>query len=116
MEFVVDDAGREVELPVYRRITSILHHDAAPAKELTLLYGPRWELQTGNGECMGPEGCCVAKPRTGCGETCPHFVMHYAMGALMHEAARTDLDRLSCIDAVHVIRRRIVAQALCCFG
>lgn len=47
IEFVVDDLGREIELPVYRLSTSTMDHEAAPAKELAVLYRHGWEFETG---------------------------------------------------------------------
>ena len=120
IEFVVDDPGREIELPVYRLISSILDHEAAPAKELAVLYCHRWEFETANDELkthLRGAGR-VLRSRTPDGirqDIYAHFLAHYAVRALMYEAAdqaQIDPDRLSFVNALHVVRRRVVAQAL----
>ena len=120
IEFVVDDPGRQVELPVYRLITSILDHQAAPAKELAILYCHRWEFETCNDELKthlrGAGRVLRSKTPDGVRqEIYAHFLTHYAVRALMYEAAdqaQIDPDGLSFINALHVVRRRVVAQAL----
>ncbi len=120
IEFVVDDPGRGTELPVYRLITSLLDPGAAPAKELTVLYCHRWEFETANDELKthlrGAGRVLRSKLPDGVRqEVYAHFLTHYAVRALMYEAAdqaHLDPDRLSFINALRVVRRRVIAQSL----
>jgi len=120
IEFVVDDPAREVALPMYRLITSILDHEAAPAKELAIVYCQRWEFETCNDELKthlrGAGRVLRSKTPDGVRqEIYAHFLMHYAVRTIMYEAAdqaQIDPDSLSFINALHVVRRRVVAQAL----
>ena len=120
IEFAVDDPGREVELPVYRLITSITDHELAPAKDLAVLYSHRWEFETGNDELKthlrGARRVLRSQTPDGVRqEVYALYLAHYAIRALMYEAAdqaQIDPSRLSFVHTLHVVRRRVVAQAL----
>lgn len=120
IEFVVDDPGRGAELPVYRLITSLLDPKDATAKELAVLYVHRWEFEIANDELKthlrGAGRVLRSKLPDGVlQEVYAHFITHYAVRALMYEAAdqaQIDPDRLSFINALRVVRRRVVAQSL----
>jgi hypothetical protein len=105
--------------PLYRLVTTILDHEAAPAHELAALYHERWEIETALDELKthlrGPR--IVLRSRT------PDLVRqefyglimaHFAIRNLIHEAALKadeDPDRLSFLHAVRVIRRKMAAAA-----
>jgi len=120
IEFVVDDPGRGSPLTPYRLITSILDPATAPAKELAVLYCHRWEFETSNDELKthlrGAGRILRSKlPDRVRQEVYAYFLTHYAIRALMYQAAdraQLDPDRLSFINALRVVRRRIVAQSL----
>jgi len=99
----------------YRLITTLLDWRRYPAGELIRLYHERWEIETALDELKthlrGAK--TVLRSRT------PDLVRqefyglmlaHFAIRALMHEAAikaDEDPDRLSFLHAVRVIRRKL---------
>ena len=101
--------------PIYRLVTTILDHEAAPAEELAALYHERWEIESALDELKTHlRGArIILRSRT------PDLVRqeffgllmaHFAIRSLMHEAAlKADLDpdRLSFIHAVRVVRRKL---------
>ena len=101
--------------PFYRLVTTILDPEQAPAEELARLYQERWEIEGALDELkthLGG-GRMVLRSKT------PELVQqefyglmmaHFAIRALMHEAAlaaEEDPDRLSYVHAVRVIRRKL---------
>ena len=105
-------AGAE---PLYRLATSILDPEAAPAAELAALYHERWEIETAFDELKthlrGPRIVLRSKtPELVRQELWGLLLAHFAIRALMHEAAikgGEDPDRLSFLHAVRVVRRRL---------
>jgi len=101
--------------PVYRLITTILDHTLAPALELAALYHERWEIET----CLDELKTHLRGAQIVLRSKTPELVQqefygllmaHFAVRALMHEAAiRTDEDpdRLSFLHAVRVVQRRM---------
>ncbi len=101
--------------PIYRLVTSILDHQAAPAQELAALYHERWEIETSLDELKTHlrGGKIVLRSKT------PDLVRqefyglmmaHFAIRNLIHEAALKadeDPDRLSFLHAVRVVRRKL---------
>lgn len=101
--------------PIYRLVTSILDHRAAPAQELAALYHERWEIETALDELKTHlrGGKIVLRSKT------PDLVRqefyglmmaHFAIRNLIHEAAlkaNEDPDRLSFLHAVRVVRRKL---------
>jgi hypothetical protein len=101
--------------PIYRLVTSILDHRAAPAQELAALYHERWEIETALDELKTHlrGGKIVLRSKT------PDLVRqefyglmmaHFAIRNLIHEAALKadeDPDRLSFLHAVRVVRRKL---------
>lgn len=117
IEYVLDDPAR-APLVTYRLITTLLDPDAAPAAELAVLYCERWEFEVSEDEIKTHQrgAGVVLRSRTPEGvaqEICAYYLAHYAIRALMTEAAlQRDLDprRLSFTHAVHVIQRKTIAQ------
>jgi hypothetical protein len=101
--------------PMYRLITTILDHEQAPAKELAALYHERWEIETTLDELKthlrGAQIVLRSKtPELVQQEFFGLLMAHFAIRALMHEAALKadeDPDRLSFVHSVHVVQRRM---------
>jgi hypothetical protein len=106
----VDDAE-----PIYRLVTTILDPEKAPAKELAALYRERREIETALDELKthlrGSKIVLRSKtPDLVRQEFYGLLMAHFAIRGLMHEAALPadeDPDRLSCIHAVRVVRRKL---------
>jgi hypothetical protein len=107
--------GVEGAEPVYRLMTTVLDHEAAPARELAALYHERWEIETAFDELKthlrGPRIVLRSKkPDLVRQEFYGLIMAHFAIRGLMHEAAlaaNEDPDRLSFLHAVKVIGRQI---------
>jgi hypothetical protein len=105
--------------PIYRLITSILDHNAAPAHELAALYHERWEIETALDELKthlrGARIVLRSKtPDLVRQEFYGLIMAHFTIRNLIHEAALRadeDPDRLSFLHAVRVIRRKMAAAA-----
>lgn len=105
-------AGAE---PLYRLATSILDPSEAPATELAALYHERWEIETAFDELKthlrGARIVLRSKtPDLVRQELYGLLLAHFAIRALMHEAALKggeDPDQLSFLHAVRVVRRRL---------
>lgn len=101
--------------PIYRLITTILDHTLAPAPELAALYHERWEIETSLDELKthlrGAQIVLRSKtPELVQQEFYGLLMAHFAVRALMHEAAlRTDEDPdgLSFLHSVRVVQRRM---------
>jgi hypothetical protein len=107
-------AGAE---PIYRLVTSIVDPQPAPAQELAALYHERWEIETAFDELKthlrGAKIVLRSKtPELVRQEFYGLLMAHFAVRALMHEAALKageDPDRLSFLHAVRVVRRKLSA-------
>jgi hypothetical protein len=103
--------------PIYRLITSMLEPEQGPAQELAALYHERWEIETTFDELKthlrGARIVLRSKtPDLVRQEFYGLLMAHFAVRALMHEAALTaneDPDRLSFLHAVRVVRRKLAA-------
>jgi len=101
--------------PIYRLITTILDYTLAPAPELAALYHERWEIETSLDELKthlrGAQIVLRSKtPELVQQEFYGLLMAHFAVRALMHEAALgtdEDPDRLSFLHAVRVVQRRM---------
>jgi Insertion element 4 transposase N-terminal/Transposase DDE domain len=106
-------AGAE---PIYRLVTTILDPAAAPAPEMAALYHERWEIETALDELKthlrGAKIILRSKtPDLVRQEFYGLMMAHFAVRALMHEAALKadeDPDRLSFLHAVRVVRRKLL--------
>lgn len=103
--------------PLYRLVTSVLDAQQAPAQELAALYHERWEIETALDELKthlrGAKIVLRSKtPDLVRQEFYGLLMAHFAVRALMHEAAlqaNVDPDRLSFVHAVRVVRRKLPA-------
>jgi hypothetical protein len=118
VEYVIDDQGRPGATgTTYRLLTTILDPTQAPADELAELYAQRWEIESIFDELKthqrGPR--VILRSRTPEGvyqEAWGYLCVHYALRALIHDAAdRGDLDpdRISFTKALHAARRSVRA-------
>jgi hypothetical protein len=119
VDYALDDPGRPGRRQGYRLVTSVLDPAQAPAVELAALYHQRWELEGALDELKthqrGPRAVLRSKTPEGVEqEVYAHLLVHYAIRALMHQAALDadlDPDRLSFVRSLRVVRRQLVAQA-----
>ena len=103
--------------PIYRLVTSVLDAQQAPADELAALYHERWEIETALDELKthlrGARNVLRSKTAELVRQEFYGLLMaHFAVRALMHEAAlkaNVDPDRLSFLHAVRVVRRKLPA-------
>jgi hypothetical protein len=103
--------------PIYRLVSSLLDPQQAPAQELAALYHERWEIETALDELKthlrGARIVLRSKtPDLVRQEFYGLLMAHFAVRALMHEAAlaaNVDPDRLSFLHAVRVVRRKLPA-------
>lgn len=115
-------AGRKAAGPKaagsYRLVTSVLEPARAPAEELATLYHERWEMETAFDELKthlrGAQRVLRSKtPELVRQEAWGFLLAHFAIRALMHEAAlgalprARDPDTLSFSHALHVTRRTL---------
>lgn len=102
----------------YRLVTTILEPDRAPAEELAALYHERWEMETAFDEfkthLRGGQRVLRSKtPDLVRQEAWGFLLAHFAIRALMHEAAlgalprARDPDTLSFTHALRAIRRTL---------
>jgi hypothetical protein len=104
---------------VYRLITTITDPAQAPAPDLAALYAQRWEFETSLDELKTHQGAprLVLRSQTPSGvqqEVYGFLLVHYAIRALMHQAALdkgTDPDRVSFTRTLRLARRQVPAQA-----
>lgn len=111
--------GVEGAESIYRLLTTILDHEVAPAEELAALYHERWEIETTLDELKthlrGSNIVLRSKtPNLVRQEFYGLMMAHFAIRGLMHEAALKvdeDVDVLSFLHAVRVVRRKIASFA-----
>jgi hypothetical protein len=104
---------------VYRLITTILDPAQAPAADLAALYAQRWEFEISLGELKTHQGAprMVLRSQAPGGveqEVYGFLLVHYAIRALMHQAALdagVDPDRVSFTRTLRLTRRQVPAQA-----
>ena len=118
IEYTLDDPGR-LGSERYRLLTTILDPEKAPGGELAALYAQRWEFENAMDELKthqrGPKVVLRSKHPDGVyQEAYGYLLTHYAIRALMHDAAveaGLDPDRLSFLRSLRVVRRSTTAPA-----
>jgi hypothetical protein len=111
IEYQLDGLSGET----YRLVTTILDHTSAPAEELAALYAERWEIESVFDEAKtrqrGAGAVLRSKhPETVEQEIWSHLLVHYAIRALMADAAEeadVDPDRTSFLGALRIVRRQV---------
>lgn len=110
IEYTITDERRPGHGEVHRLLTTLLDHEAAPAKELACSYHERWEVELTIDEIKTHElfghRLRSQKPVGVLQELYGLLLAHYAVRSLMHEAALAadlDPDRLSFVHALRVI-------------
>lgn len=111
--------GVEDPKAVYRLATTLLDEQSAPADELAVLYHQRWEIENAFDELKvhlrGPRIVLRSKtPDLVRQELYGLLLAHFAVRALMHEAAlqaNVDPDEVSFTHSVRVIRRKAITAA-----
>jgi Insertion element 4 transposase N-terminal/Transposase DDE domain len=119
IDYTLEDPGRPGKGQHHRLVTSLLDPAQAPAAELAALYHQRWELEGALDELKthqrGPRAVLRSKTPEGVEqEVYAHLLVHYAIRALMHQAAldaQTDPDRLSFTRSLRIVRRQLISQA-----
>lgn len=120
IEYVLDDPGRSQEDTTYRLITTILDPALAPAKELAATYTQRWVFETALDELKthqrGLRLVLRSKLPEGVEqEIYGYLLTHYAIRALMHDAAleaAEDADRISFVRSLRAVRRVQIADPI----
>lgn len=113
IQYSIDD-GREAAGP-FRLLTTLLDHRQAPAAGLAAAYAGRWEIESAFDELKthqrGPRAVLRSKsPELVLQEIWGHLCYHYAIRALMFDAAEHDPDRISFVAALRISRRSIAQQ------
>ena len=116
VEYTIDD-GREPAGP-FRLITTLTDPTEASAVELAAAYAQRWEIESAFDELKthqrGPRTVLRSKkPDLVLQEIWGHLCCHYAIRALMFDAAieaGRDPDRISFVAALRISRRSIAQQ------
>ncbi|MGH3502765.1 MAG: IS4 family transposase [Nocardioidaceae bacterium] len=122
IEYRVTDRHRDdAEPETYRLVTSLLEPEQVPATELCALYHRRWELESTFDEIKtsqrGPGIVLRSKsPPMVYQELYALLLTHYAVRELMLHASQTDdddaeLERLSFIRSLRLVRRHVTGQA-----
>jgi Insertion element 4 transposase N-terminal/Transposase DDE domain len=120
VEYTLSDPGRpQAAGEVYRLVTTILDPEHAPAAELAALYAERWEQESVLDELKthqrGAQVVLRSKsPDMVAQEVWAHLLVHYAIRALIHQAALEqdlDPDRLSFTGTLRIVRRHLASHA-----
>jgi len=119
VEYTIDDPARPGHGDRHRVLTTLLDHEAAPAKDLACAYHERWEVELTIDEIKTHElfsqRLRSQKPVGVLQELYGLLLAHFAVRALMHAAALVadlDPDRLSFVHALRVIGDAMVEFAL----
>jgi hypothetical protein len=115
IEYEVDQPSTHTGEAIYRLITTVLDHEAAPAAQLAALYRQRWEFETALDELKthqrGPRVVLRSKNPEGVRqEAYGFFCTHYAIRSLMADVAEdhgVDPDRVSFTRSLHATRRSV---------
>jgi hypothetical protein len=115
IEYTLDDPGRPGHGQRYRLVTTLLDPEAAPALELAGLYHERWEVegtadeiethQVGHLPFEGPLPVLRSRKPVGVlQELYGLLLAHYAVRALMHEAAVESGESPDRVSFTHTVR------------
>jgi hypothetical protein len=115
IEYTIDDPNRSGYGELHRLITSLLDPDLYPAYTLACEYHQRWEVEITIDEVnthqrLPDVPLRSQKPVGVIQEAYGLLIAHYAVRAVMHEAAvqvGLDPDRLSFTNALHIVRDAI---------
>ena len=115
IEYTIDDPHRPGHGQRHRLVTSLLEPELYPAHTLACEYHQRWEIEITIDELDTHQRLPhlplrSQKPAGVIQEAYGLLIAHYAVRSVMHEAAvqhGLDPDRLSFINAVHIIREAI---------
>ena len=115
IDYTINDPNRPGHAERHRLITSLLDHEAFGALDLACAYHERWEIEITIDELDTHQRVVnrpfrSQKPEGVLQELYGLIIAHYAVRTLMHDAAvevDLDPDRISFINALHVIRRAI---------
>ncbi len=116
IDYTIDDGRDNAE--TYRLFTTVLDPAEAPAEELAAAYIQRWEIESTFDELKthqrGPRTVLRSKsPELALQEIWGHLCCHYAIRALMTDAAAHaghDPDRVSFVAALRITRTSIAQQ------
>lgn len=114
VEYTIEDPRRPGHGERHRLLTTLLDHEAAPARELACAYHERWEVELAIDEIkthmltheLFGDRLRSQKPVGVLQELYGVLLAHFAVRALIHEAALgadVDPDRLSFVHALRVI-------------
>lgn len=115
VDYSIDDGRGNPQ--TYRLFTTLLDARQAPAIELAAAYRQRWEIETTYDELKthqrGPKAILRSQsPDLVLQEIWGHLCCHYAIRALMFDAAATggvDPDRVSFVAALRIARQSLAA-------
>jgi len=115
IDYEIDD-GRDNDTS-YRLFTTLLDPVEAPAEDLAVAYGERWEIESSFDELKthqrGARTVLRSKsPALVLQEIWGHLCCHFAIRTLMWEAAGqagVDPDRVSFVASLRIVRRSLSA-------
>src|SRR4051812_32350241 len=114
----VNNRDGGVRTEAFRLVTTLLDHEAAPARQLAELYPQRWEIELGYGELKtrlrGPEVVLRSRsPQLVCQEVFAFLVVYQALCSLRvraAQAAEVDPDRISFTVTLRLARDQVLSQ------
>jgi len=124
IEYTITQAMLEGYGEVHRLVTTLLDPEAYPALDLACAYHERWEIEMVIDK-MDTHQRLASRPFRSLlpigviQEFYGMLIAHYAVRFLMHQAAieaGIDPDRLSFVNALHVIKDSIPKEASCISG
>lgn len=116
IEYTLNDPALPGHGELHRLVTSLLDPTLYPAQTLAVAYHERWEVELTIDETYTHQRGAVGplrsrKPVGVLQELYALLIAHYVVRALMHQSAhslRLDVDRLSFVHALQVVRRATI--------